>query len=176
MGKKSSSGVGLTKSTSLGLTKSTSLGSLQNIGEQKQTQQQPAVPSMKKSISFAYLLSRGDSKTSVTSPSSGSSSATPPKSDEVPAVSELVTSCEQVENKTSSRTASDSGTRTRVEQDTAAQIVPEARAKPEAEERISKLEQELQASSYYQGLLRHEPAALKALTSALINNPALANN
>ena len=36
--------------------------------------------------------------------------------------------------------------------------------------------QELQASSYYQGLLRHEPAALKALTSALINNPALANN
>jgi len=83
MGKKSSSGVGLTKSTSL--------GSLQNIGEQQQTQQQPAVPScnMKKSISFAYLLSRGDSKASVTSPSSGSSSATSPKSDEVPAVSEL---------------------------------------------------------------------------------------
>jgi hypothetical protein len=81
MGKKSSSGVGLTKSTSL--------GSLQNIGEQQQTQQQPAVSSMKKSISFAYLLSRGDSKASVTSPSSGSSSATSPKSDEVPAVSEL---------------------------------------------------------------------------------------
>jgi len=174
MGKKSSGGVGLTKSISL--------GSLQNIGEQQQqhqTQQQSAMPpsNMKKSISLAYLLSRGDSKASATSPSSGSSSTTSPNSDVVPAVSELVTSCEQVENETSSLIASDAGAQTRVEQDSAAQDVPEAHAaKPEAEERISKLEQELQASSYYQGLLRHEPAALKALTSALINNPALANN
>ena len=52
-----------------------------------------------------------------------------------------MTSCEQAENKTSSRTASDAGTQTRVEQDAAAQVVPEARAKPEAEERINKLEQ-----------------------------------
>jgi hypothetical protein len=53
-----------------------------------------------------------------------------------------VTSCEQGENKTSSLIASDAGTQTRVEEDSAAQDVPEARAaKPEAEERISKLEQ-----------------------------------
>ena len=86
MGKKSSGGVGLTKSISL--------GSLQNIGEQQQqhqTQQQSAMPpsNMKKSISLAYLLSRGDSKASATSPSSGGSSTTSPNSDVVPAVSEL---------------------------------------------------------------------------------------
>jgi len=50
---------------------------------------------------------------------------------------------------------------------------PKAAAAPAEEakdERQLQLEKELAASSYYQGLLRHEPAALKALTGALMSS------
>uniref|UniRef100_A0A7S1DXS6 FYVE-type domain-containing protein n=3 Tax=Hemiselmis andersenii TaxID=464988 RepID=A0A7S1DXS6_HEMAN len=47
------------------------------------------------------------------------------------------------------------------------EVAPVAPAEEEKDERLLKLEKELAASSYYQGLLRHEPAALKALTGLM---------
>lgn len=46
---------------------------------------------------------------------------------------------------------------------------------PFVDARVTKLEAELQASSYYQGLLKHEPAALKALTTDLVCNIGMSN-